>query len=502
VEEKKEPEVFDQKKRSHSKVLSVLDGTMYSISAGLTGNFISAFAIALGASNFVIALLATLPSLIASVVQLSVEHVMKVFRTRKSFIVFFAVLQAFTWLPLIFAPQLQHAGGWLLLFVTLNAILGMLIGPIWNSFISDVVEENERGRFFGMRNMFTGLSAFVATLAAGWLLSVLRPINPFLGFSLLFVLAFAFRLLSAYFLSRMDEPPETGLKHDVPDIPRFLRTANDTPLGRFTIFLMLFNIAVYVASPFFPIYQLSILKLDYFTFTLLASASAITSFVTMIFWGKYVDRIGSKRVLVASGFLIPLVPLFYPFAPNLWSLGIIEAFSGMIWAGFSLSVSTYLFDATEREVRTRQMAEYTLLVQVAVFFGALIGSGLLGIFDQSSRTAFVTVFILSAFLRFAVMLGFYKTLRELRIVEVPIKNRVFKKFISIKPQHGITYEPAVESSPAEGWIAKEEAKDISDEMHKFAARMQHKKKRSPIKELERQEDEADTKEYLKKLKKQ
>jgi MFS family permease len=493
---------MDPKARQKTKTLSVLDGSMFSVSMGLTGSFIAAYAILLGSSNLIIAMLATLPNLIAAIVQLGVHQIRPLFQSRKSYIVFFATLQAFMWLPLIFAPQLQNPGAWLLLFVTLNTVFGMLIGPVWNSLISDVVEEEERGRFFGMRNMFTGLSAFIATITAGVVLSTFKPINPLLGFALLFALAFSFRMLSAYFLSKMEEPSEEGISNEAPDIEEFVRNAPETPLGKFTIFLMLFNIAVYVASPFFPIYQLSILKMGYFTFTFLASASAISSFLTMIFWGKYVDRIGSKNVLVVSGFLIPLVPIFWALTTNLVYLTIIEIFSGIVWAGFNLSVSTYLFDATDRQNRTRQLAEYTLMVQVAIFFGAMIGSGFLGFFDKTSKTAFIIIFIVSGILRLAAMLFFYKTLKELRIIEVPIKGRIFKKFIAIKPHHGVEYEPAIESPAQAGNIARDTPKKIQEEVREYARKMSRTpRKVSAIKQLEQSEDEQDTKEYLKKLKK-
>ncbi len=45
-------------------------------------------------------------------------------------------------------------------------------------------------------------------------------------------------------------------------------------------------------------------------FWLLAAVSAITSFLTMIYWGRYVDKIGSKNVLVTCGFIIPFVSLW------------------------------------------------------------------------------------------------------------------------------------------------------------------------------------------------
>jgi MFS family permease len=498
-QEKQEPE-FDYRKKDRDKHLSIVEGSLNSASIGLTDNFISAFAIALGVSNTVIAMLATLPKLIGAVMQLWVQKAESFFPTRKRHMVFFAILQAFTWVPLIFAPQFENPGAWILLFVTLHTMFGMLIGPVWNSFMGDVVDESERGRFFGRRNMYTGATAFVSTMIAGGLLSLLKP-TPLIGFAILFFLAFVFRLLSAYFLSKMDDPPEKDLNSEEPDIPEFIRTAEKTPFGRFTIFLMLFYVAVYVSSPFFAVYQLSILKFDYFQFTILACASAISSFLSMILWGKYVDQIGSKNVLVASGMLIPLVPLGYALTTQFWVLILIELFSGAVWAGFNLSVSTYLFDATDRKNRTREIAEYTLLIQVAIFFGAMMGSAFLGFFDRTSPAGYVTVFILSAILRLGVVLLFYKTLQEMRIVEVPVKDRLFKRFVSIKPQQGIIYEPSVENRRLAGRFAKEEPRKVKEDVQKMVEKGRGvKRPESAIKKMERQEDDADFEAYKRKLK--
>jgi len=464
---------LEERQRKRSKIFSILDGSLFSVSVGLTGNFISAFGVALGVSNFMIGMLATVPHLIAAIIQLSVQSVRSMFRNRKAHIVFFATLQALMWLPLIFAPQLHAPGPWLLLFITLNAVFGMLINPVWNSFVTDIVLEDERGSFFGLRNMFTGLTAFLGTIAAGWILNSIPPTHPFLGFTILFVLACVFRLMSAYFLSKMDDPSEDGLSYDTPDVVGFLRKAHHTPLGQFTIFLMLFNISVYIASPFFAVYQLSVLKFSYSTFTMIAAASAVSSFVTMLFWGKYVDKVGAKNVLVISGFLIPAVPMLWALTANPLHLVVIEVFSGIVWAGFNLSVSAYVFDATERSQRTKEIAEYTLMVQVAVFFGAMLGSGILGFFPIGSKFSFLFIFVLSAILRLLIMLVFFRSIRELRIIEVPIKGRMFRRFVNIKPHHGVIYEPAVET--LQGNTHNMQPKEINETMKNYVNKSKQKK---------------------------
>jgi len=497
------PHELTPRERSRSKFYSVLEGSLNSISVGFTANFITAFAIALSASNTTIAFLTTLPSLVGAFLQLTVQHVRRLFATRKRHIVTLAVLQAFMWVPLLFLHEgIPHRELLLILFVTFNTMFGMLIGPVWNSFMGDIVEEDERGRFFGKRNMFTGLTAFIATIVAGVILNATKPSGPLIGFFILFGLAFVFRVMSAYFFSKISDPQESGINDAEPDVPGFLKTVTSTSFGKFTLFLMLFNFSVYLCAPFFAVYQLSILHWDYFTFTIIACASAISSFITMIVWGKYVDRLGSKNVLLFSGLLIPFVPLFWTFTVNPYILFFVEAYSGFVWAGFTLSTSTYLFDATDRRNRTRQLAVYTLLVQLAVFCGAIAGSAILGIIGKSA-SAYTSIFYISFILRLAIVLLFYNALKELRVVEIPIKGRIFKKFITVRPHHGIEYEPTLENvraARAAGHIAFEEAKRIDEEVEGYISKLKGGRE-TPIRRMERQEDDEDTREYLRKLKK-
>jgi hypothetical protein len=99
-----------------------------------------------------------------------------------------------------------------------------------------------------------------------------------------------------------------------------------------------------------------------------------------------------------------------------------------------------------------------------------------------------------------VLLMFYKTLKELRIVEIPVKDRVFKKFVTIKPQMGIVYEPAGEIPKEAKRLADADGKQINEEMGEYVRKVRGLPKHpSPIKNMEKQEDEQDFKEYKKKL---
>ena len=82
-----------------------------------------------------------------------------------------------------------------------------------------------------------------------------------------------------------------------------------------------------------------------------------------------------------------------------------------------------------------------------------------------------------------------------------MKNRIFKRFVSIKPQQGVEYVPAVENVKQAGMLTREQPKQINETVQEYARKAKHiPKRRSRIKDIEEAEDEEDTKEYLKGLK--
>ena len=87
------------------------------------------------------------------------------------------------------------------------------------------------------------------------------------------------------------------------------------------------------------------LGFSYLQFTAVTAAELIASFLTMGLWGRMIDDNGTKNVLYISGLLTPLIPFFWLFSNNFYYLLIVEAFSGVAWAGFNLSSSNFIFDA-------------------------------------------------------------------------------------------------------------------------------------------------------------
>jgi hypothetical protein len=95
-------ESVDKEKREQSKKLSIIEGSFWSVMDGFGSRYITPYALALGATNFAIGLLSSLPPLLGNLAQLPVIRLMKK-RKRKNIVMTSVFTQALLWLPIILA---------------------------------------------------------------------------------------------------------------------------------------------------------------------------------------------------------------------------------------------------------------------------------------------------------------------------------------------------------------------------------------------------------------
>jgi MFS family permease len=432
-------------KKEHEKSLehSISDGAAFSVMEAFTTNFITPFALSMQAGTTFISIIATLPALIASFGQLIVNTLLKISSRRKLWIVVGALLQAISWIPLAIIPF--WAGDdkllWLFLLVTANAFFLAVINPIWTSLMGDLVPADSRGSYFGKRTSITGLVSFIAMLVAGFTLNALSgSINAFVAFGVLFLIAFVARMVSAYYLWQMHEPQFRIGRTEEFSLLDFVGRLRSSDYGKFVMYLCLLGFAVNIASPFFSVYMLKNLGFSYMQFTLITASSVVSSFLTIVMWGKLSDRFGNKRIMILTGVLVPLVPIMWLFFTDVWHLILVEIVSGAIWAGFNLTSGNYVYDATSPQKRPRCIAYLNVLRGSAVFVGAILGGFLVKHLPSFGlQTPILVVFIISGVLRLAVSLSFFKKLREARLLEVVLHHSSHYGTIIICPRQGMSY---------------------------------------------------------------
>lgn len=435
---KTEPE---EKRKLNARILSVKEGSAYSVSDAMGMRYITPYALYLGANNTHIGFLSSVPQLIGSFSQLYALKLLGKF-SRKNLVFLGALFQAVMWLVLIalgflyYSSQISSSSASLLLiiFYTILISFGLSISPIWNSWMKDIVPENKLGIYFGIRNRILGFVILISLLFAGFILDLFKS-KVFIGFAIIFSIAFIARIISSLMFIKKYEPEYIHIESNL-TLRKFLKDIHKDNFGRFVFYVAFIIFATYISSPFFSVYMLKNLSFNYVSYTLVIMSSIITTIIFMPVWGKFADIYGNVKVIKITGYLVPLVPLFWllsPFIhlyfPDLTILYLIltEMFAGFAWAGFNLASANFIFASSTKETLTKYVAYFNILYHFGVFFGSIAG----GIFATilQGNIAFIEplliVFFISLILRFSASVIMIPRIKEiLKVKEFSTKTAV------------------------------------------------------------------------------
>jgi len=398
------------------------------VTQGSGEQYLSAFALLLGASPFHLSVLSALPQLIGTGAQLASVKLLRWFPDRKTLIRVGTVGQALAWLPILMLPLLfPSSGPWLLILGTaLYFSCNHFTTPTWNSFIADHLDEHERGAYFARRAAIMASLSFAALCAAGWLLSLWQDdTRSWLGFAVIFTVASAARWASALALSNVDDVHATPHLDVSPSFRRFL-AGTSLSFRRFLVFSGAMHAAVLIAGPFFVLYMLRDLHLPYWSYGMWLAAGILGQLITLKAWGRFGDRFGNKALLTITGFMVPFLPMLYLGGTNLVFLLFVNFFGGVTWGGLALGLQNYVFDAVKPEDRAKAVATYSTINAVGWCIGAFAGSWLvttlpsritLGRLSLELASNLPLVFFVSGVLRLAVSGSFLRSFHEARAVE-------------------------------------------------------------------------------------
>jgi MFS family permease len=373
--------------------VSIVEGAFAMVYSTLGGGmFLTGLALWLGANSFQIALLAAIPPLVAGFSFLS-GYLVRNVGSRKRLLIWLAAVGRTVFLVVVpfLLLQIRIRLGLFFVTVILSSLIMTIAGTVWQSWISDLVPEYRRGRFFGLRNAIHGLIGVCVAYAAGrgmdWFKA--QGHEPF-GYGLAFGLAVVFGAVSTVLLLRQ---PETEM---VPSAALSLRRTLLGPLkepqfSKLILFLAVWFLTGTLASPFYLVHLMRNLN---FTFAAIGVYSMIGGVIGTLFqllWGRVIDRFGSRPVTVLNFALVGVMPLLWLFATPSFRLPIWgdALLNGVVWTGGSLGLWNLLLDLADDPSHRES---YFAIYSVVTGLGAFVASLLSGIIAQALHTFHLSLF--------------------------------------------------------------------------------------------------------------
>jgi len=347
------------------------EGIFISASGNMTSNYITPYALHLGASNGQVGFVHALQSLASTFAQLPAARLPGMIN-RKMVWSLSIIGSRLIWIPIIllvffpFEPVLA-----LTVLLAVYSFLNAIRGPAWASLVGDIVPPDKRGEYFGKRNMLVGLAGLFSMLTSGLILAIF-------GFGILFGLSVIIGLVALWSVSKIFEPPMAMEFHYRHSIKFNLRSMIiglklNKNLMYFTAYIMIVSFAIAMAAPFYAVYMLKNLGLDYITYSIVITIGVLVTIFSQPYWGKMADRYGERSILIITALMIPFIPLFWIFASTPVHLVLIQIYDGFIFGGWSLVIFNFLLASTPADKRTNYIANHTFFVGLTTFAGTLIG---------------------------------------------------------------------------------------------------------------------------------
>lgn len=401
--------------------------------------FLVGFALALGAPNTLIGILAAIP-FIAQLLQIPSVYLIHRAGKRKKYNIITQIGNRFAVYGMAIIPflvGLEYGLILLVLFVAIQAIFNGMGSPSWNSWLRDLVPEDRLGRFFSFRMALTGIVAIFVSLIGGQFIGQWDAIygaNATGGYSILFFIAFVFGMIAIIFTLATPEPKMVLPERRIRFSELVGKPFRDDNFRKLMWFSAAWTFSTALAAPFFTVYLLSDLGIGLPLVTILVAFTSLVSILFFRFWGRLSDRFSNKSILQVSAplYIIGTVMWTFTSVASVYSMLIpllllIHFISGLAAAGVNLASANIGLKLAPRGDSTAYLAARGSIVAVAGSIAPLIGGALgdilsrytlsltiiedpNGTFPLYSIAGFSFVFLLSA------MFGIY-ALHKLTLVK-------------------------------------------------------------------------------------
>ncbi|PWJ96646.1 MFS transporter [Oceanotoga sp. DSM 15011] len=401
---------------------SIAEGSVYnSFFIATQGFIITSIALFFGSNPLEISLISSFP-VIAQLFQIFTKKILKKFRSRKKSLMFFAFLSRTVFLILPVLIFLDFKNKYILVAVfSIFSFFGTFVGNIWTSSMRDIIKFEDRGKYFGFRNIFSSISGIVMLFVYSQLLNLKDT-----GKSMLFITLIMsfFSIFSVYLLYKHNIPESDIKALDV----KLGKTFKDSQFKRFLKFIMVWTFAVEFTRPYFSYYEITILNVNYEFLGHMSMLTSILSIFLYMLYGNMIDEFGNKNIL-SLGMTISTISTLLFFLMRVYNYKSIilmdSIFSAFAWSAINLAILNLLLEIAKDPVEN-YVAAYSIASGFAAICASLAG-GFLGnflkgkvfyIFDESYY-GIQLIFIIGFILRiYSILL-----LSNVKAFEKPLKYK-------------------------------------------------------------------------------
>ncbi len=355
-----------------------VNGMLESVhSAITTGVYTTGYALHLGASTAMIGFISasiSIGQLLQAFTPLLIERLSR----RKPLCLFANGVSSSLWLPVAFIPFLFFEGYQLLALIAciaLSKAAMSLVSPARQSWLTDLVPDEIRGRFVARQRSLTASAGLVTSVCAGFFLSTYAAGDSQEGFSTIFVVAVVFSGLGVWAWSRIPEP-QKNRGENIPSNQLLRLPFQHGPFRRLMFLVSGRLLIAQIAAPFFTVYMLRTLEVSFAQIAIFSAIQTIATIIMNPFWGYLADKYGYKPVMSITAMGLALFPLGWGFVTleNYWIMvPLVQIWGGSMSAGWSTARFNLIVKTAPAVNRSAFLGCYSAVSRACAACGAVLG---------------------------------------------------------------------------------------------------------------------------------
>ena len=364
-------------------ILFTLEGMLITLVNNLIGNNNNLFATRLGASEFQLSLLTTIPQLVGLIVLIPGGILTDRMKNKRNMVMFSLALVAVFYAMIGFVPMLEVNP-----YTAFLILLAASVGPMtiynvsWQAYFSDMVNAEEQNHIYTWRTALTFVIGIIIPFVSGSLLALavtnnskirIHQIYFWIGAALLFIQILVLKQIKGNPIVSTAKTDNANLKVVLSELVH-----NKKFLG-FVAVAIFFYTTWHIDWTIYFIGQVTYLELNEAWISYVNIGSTIIQFLTIGFWSRMNKRHGVRFGIIFGSLGLSLCPLCMIIATSLpvpqgkLAFLILNTLSNVAFAAVNLNMLQCLLQVIPANNKTLTISLYTILVTLSNAFMPMVG---------------------------------------------------------------------------------------------------------------------------------
>jgi len=371
------------KKQNRILLLFTLEGMLITLVNNLVGNNNNFFATRLGANEFQLSLLTTLPQLVGLLVLIPGGILTDRMKNKRNMVMvsLFAVTVFYALIGFVPMLQTNRLAAFLILFA-------VSVGPMtiynvsWQAYFSDMVNEEKQNHIMTYRTALTFVIGIIIPLVSGSLLALATTNDSKIRIhQIYFWIGAALLLLQILVLNQIKGSPNaSAVRHETGRIKDVVSDLlhNKKFLG-FVGVAIFFYATWHIDWTLYFIGEVNYLGLDEAWLSYVNIGNAVVQFITIGFWSRLNNKFGVRFGIIFGNLGLAFCPICMIVATGLpipqgqVVFLIMNTLANITLAAVNLNIMQCLLQVVPENNKTLYISIYTVLVTLSNAFMPLIG---------------------------------------------------------------------------------------------------------------------------------